>query len=109
MATGKKRLDLAMLEKGLVHSRQRAQALIMAGKVQVNNQIVEKPGTPVFPGDDIVLKGKDHSYVSRGGLKLEKALQTLGVDIKGFVCLFLRRISSVSICLVRAYVGEKSR
>jgi len=87
MAAGKKRLDLVVIEKGLVHSRQRAQALIMAGKVLVNNQIVDKPGTPVFLEDDIVLQGEDHPYVSRGGLKLEKALHTLGIDINGFVCL----------------------
>jgi len=87
MAAGKKRLDLVIIEKGLVLSRQRAQALIMAGKVLVNNHIVDKPGTPVFPEDDIVLQGEDHRYVSRGGLKLEKALHTLGIDINDFVCL----------------------
>jgi len=87
MAASKKRLDLVVLAKGLVHSRQRAQALIMAGKVLVNNQIVDKPGTFVFPEDDIVLQEKDHPYVGRGGLKLEKALHTLGIDINGFVCL----------------------
>jgi 23S rRNA (cytidine1920-2'-O)/16S rRNA (cytidine1409-2'-O)-methyltransferase len=87
MAAGKKRLDLVVIEKGLVHSRQRAQALIMAGKVLVNNHIVNKPGTPVYPEDDIVLRGEDHPYVSRGGLKLEKALHTLGIDINGFVCV----------------------
>lgn len=87
MAASKKRLDLVVLAKGLVNSRQRAQALIMAGKVLVNNQIVDKPGAPVFLEDDIVIQGKDHPYVSRGGLKLEKALHTLGIDINGFVCL----------------------
>ena len=87
MTAGKKRLDLVVVEKGLVNSRQRAQALIMAGKVLVNNHIVDKPGTPVFPEDDIVLQGEDHPYVSRGGLKLEKALHTLGININGFVCL----------------------
>ena len=87
MAAGKKRLDLVVVEKRLVHSRQRAQALIMAGKVLVNSHIVDKPGTPVSPEADIVLLGEDHPYVSRGGLKLEKALHTLGVDINGFVCL----------------------
>ena len=87
MAAAKKRLDLVIVDKGLVNSRQRAQALIMAGKVMVNNQIVDKPGTSVFPEDDIVLQGEDHPYVSRGGLKLEKAIHTLGTDIKDFVCL----------------------
>ena len=53
----------------------------------MNNHVVDKPGAIVLSDDDIVLKGKDHRYVSRGGLKLEKALQVLGVDITGFVCL----------------------
>jgi len=87
MAATKKRLDLVVLEKGLVNSRQRAQALIMAGKVLVNNLIVDKSGTLVSPKDDIVLQEEDNPYVSRGGLKLEKALHTLGIDINGFVCL----------------------
>jgi len=87
MSAGKKRLDRVVVEKGLVHSRQRAQALIMAGKVLVNNHIVDKSGTLVFPDDDIVLQGDDHPYVSRGGVKLEKALLTLGININGFVCL----------------------
>lgn len=87
MAATKKRLDLVVLEKGLADSRQRAQALIMAGKVLVNNLIVDKSGTLVSPKDDIVLQEEDHPYVSRGGLKLQKALHTLGIDINGFVCL----------------------
>jgi len=76
-----------MLEKRLVHSRQRAQAMIMAGKVLVNDLIVDKPGVPVSPADHIILQGKDHPYVSRGGIKLEKVLHTMGTDINGFVCL----------------------
>ena len=87
MAVTKKRLDLVVLEKGLADSRQRAQALIMAGKVLVNNLIVDKSGTLVSPKDDIVLQEENNPYVSRGGIKLEKALHTLGVDINGFVCL----------------------
>ncbi len=87
MAESKKRLDLTLLEKGLVRSRQRAKALIMAGKILVNNHVVDKPGTLILPEDNIILKEKDHRYVSRGGLKLEKALQVLGIDITGFVCL----------------------
>ena len=87
MAATKKRLDLVVLEKRLADSRQRAQALILAGKVLVNNLIVDKSGTLVSPKDDIVLQEEDHSYVSRGGIKLEKALHTLGIDINGFVCL----------------------
>ena len=76
-----------MVEKGLVQSRQRARSLIMAGKVIVNNRTVDKPGAPVSPSDHIILKENDIPYVSRGGLKLEKALQTLNINIEGFVCL----------------------
>ena len=75
------------MRKGLVPSRQRARALIMAGKVLVNNQPVDKPGVMVNIGDDVIIKGEDIPYVSRGGFKLEKALQALGIDITGFVCL----------------------
>jgi len=81
------RLDLILVEKGLVRSRQRARALVMAGKVLVNNQITDKAGTLVSREDDIALRGSDLSYVSRGGLKLEKTLQILDIDITGFVCL----------------------
>ena len=76
-----------MVEKGLAESRQRAQALIMAGKVLVNNQIMDKPGVLVSRDADIDFKGEDIPYVSRGGLKLEKALQAFKIDITGFVCL----------------------
>ncbi|MBW2193378.1 MAG: TlyA family RNA methyltransferase [Deltaproteobacteria bacterium] len=61
----KKRLDLTVLEKGLVKSRQRARALIMTGKVLVNNHPVDKPGAMVSDRDNILLKGDDNPYVSR--------------------------------------------
>jgi 23S rRNA (cytidine1920-2'-O)/16S rRNA (cytidine1409-2'-O)-methyltransferase len=87
MPTKKTRLDLLIVEKGLAPSRQRARALIMAGKVLVNQQPIEKPSTLIHSQDNIILKGKDINYVSRGGLKLEKAIQVLKIDITGFVCL----------------------
>lgn len=87
MSAKKTRLDLLIVEKGLASSRQRARALIMAGKVLVNHQPIEKPGTLIHSQDNIILKGKDINYVSRGGLKLEKAIQVLKTDITGFVCL----------------------
>lgn len=71
----------------MVPSRQRARALILAGKVLVNNQPVDKPGVMINMGDNVIIKGEDIPYVSRGGFKLEKALQILGIDITGFVCL----------------------
>lgn len=83
----KKRLDLAVLEKGLVQSRQRARALIMMGKVFVNNHPVDKPGALVSDRDIIQLRGDDIPYVSRGGLKLEKALDIFNVNVQGLVCM----------------------
>jgi len=87
MSVKKTRLDLLIVEKGLVQSRERARALIMAGKVLVNNRLVDKPGSFIYKNDHVSLKGEDIPYVSRGGLKLEKALQALNIDITGAVCM----------------------
>lgn len=76
-----------MVAKGLAPSRQRAQSLIMAGKVLVNNHIMDKPGALVSKNDHIDFKGEDISYVSRGGLKLEKALHSYQIDVTGLACL----------------------
>jgi 23S rRNA (cytidine1920-2'-O)/16S rRNA (cytidine1409-2'-O)-methyltransferase len=76
-----------MVEKGLVASRQRAQAMIMAGNVLVNNRLVDKSGYPVTEASEITLKGEPLPYVSRGGLKLEKALESFEVSVHGLVCL----------------------
>lgn len=84
----KKRLDLVLVEKGFVKSRQRARALIMSGIVFVNDQKIDKPGTPVAEDSDrISIKGQDHSYVSRGGLKLESALKEFKIQVEGLTCL----------------------
>jgi len=87
MSKNRKRLDLAVVEKGLVASRPRAKALIMAGKIRVNDQLADKPGSTVGPHDTISLKGGDLPYVSRGGLKLEKALTTFDIHVAGWTCL----------------------
>ena len=87
MVSKKVRLDVLLIEKGLIASRQRGHALIMEGKVFVNDKRIDKPGTPVFEDDDIVLKGTDIPYVSRGGLKLEEALNSFKIKVAGFVCL----------------------
>lgn len=87
MSVKKTRLDLLILEKGLVQSRERARALIMAGKVFVNNRLADKPGSFINRNDYVSLKGEQNPYVSRGGLKLEKALQALNIDITGAVCM----------------------
>jgi 23S rRNA (cytidine1920-2'-O)/16S rRNA (cytidine1409-2'-O)-methyltransferase len=81
------RLDRLMVNKGLVASRQRAQAMIMAGNVLVNSQLVEKSGHLVSESSEITLKGEALPYVSRGGLKLEKALESFEVSVQGLVCL----------------------
>ncbi|MEI6258768.1 MAG: TlyA family RNA methyltransferase [Deltaproteobacteria bacterium] len=87
MAEPKIRLDRLMVEKGLVVSRQRAQAMIMAGNVLVNRQLVEKSGHLISEASEITLKGETIPYVSRGGLKLEKALESFAVSVQGLVCL----------------------
>ena len=83
----KTRLDKLLLDRGLAASRERAQALILAGKVLVNEQKIEKAGAGVDPDAEIRLLGEDLKYVSRGGLKLEKALQHWKVDVVGKICL----------------------
>lgn len=85
--TGKKRLDTTLVERVLVQSRQRAQALIMAGKVLVNQQPENKPGSLVSSEDEIIIRGENMPYVSRGGLKLERALEYFAIDASGRVCL----------------------
>jgi len=87
MPENKKRLDLAVFDTGLAKSRQRAQAMIMEGKILVNNQPVDKPGTLVSMDDHLFLKGNDIPYVSRGGLKLESALKVFDIDVDGFFCM----------------------
>jgi len=81
------RLDKLLLERGLTTSRERAQALIIAGKVLVDGQKIEKAGTAVKEEAEIRLLGGDLKYVSRGGLKLEKALEHWQIEVAGKVCL----------------------
>jgi 23S rRNA (cytidine1920-2'-O)/16S rRNA (cytidine1409-2'-O)-methyltransferase len=82
----KKRLDILMVEKGLAQSRERARGLIMAGKVRVGGVSVEKAGKEVAYDAEVVVK-EEMPYVSRGGLKLEAALDGFGVDPKGLSLL----------------------
>lgn len=81
----KKRLDILLVERELVESRQRAQALILAGKVAVNDSAAVKAGTLVEENANIVIR-ESLKYVSRGGLKLEGALDTFGVEPRGKIC-----------------------
>jgi 23S rRNA (cytidine1920-2'-O)/16S rRNA (cytidine1409-2'-O)-methyltransferase len=83
----KTRVDLLLVERGLVPSRERARAYILAGRVLINEQKVDKPGTAV-DGDAVVrLLGDDMPYVSRGGLKLDGALEHWQINIHGRACL----------------------
>jgi 23S rRNA (cytidine1920-2'-O)/16S rRNA (cytidine1409-2'-O)-methyltransferase len=87
MGSQKKRLDRLLIEKKLVHSRSRAHALIMAGKVRVNQVPIDKPGALVLENAVIELQGEDHPYVSRGGLKLKAGLEAFDLRIEGYVCM----------------------
>jgi 23S rRNA (cytidine1920-2'-O)/16S rRNA (cytidine1409-2'-O)-methyltransferase len=81
------RIDKLMVERGLVPSRERAQAMLLAGRVLVDGQKVEKAGTNVEAEAEIRLLGEDLRYVSRGGLKLEAALAYWNIDLSGRTCL----------------------
>jgi 23S rRNA (cytidine1920-2'-O)/16S rRNA (cytidine1409-2'-O)-methyltransferase len=87
MAQIKRRLDLIIVERRLVQSRERAKAMIMAGKVLVDNLLVDKPGTMIGENAQIQLKGADIAFVSRGGVKLKGALSDFNLDVAGMVCL----------------------
>ena len=82
----KTRLDVLLTERGLCESRQKAQATIMAGLVFVEGQRSDKPGTPVAEDASVEVRGHALRYVSRGGLKLEKAMQTFPITLEGKVC-----------------------
>lgn len=83
----KERLDKILVERGLVASRDRARALILAGQVLVAETVVDKAGTQIFTEAEIRLKTDDIPYVSRGGLKLEKALDEFPVRVNGVVAV----------------------
>ena len=81
------RLDKAMVERGLVGSRERAQALILAGRVLVAEQRIEKPGSAIDAEAALRILGQDLRYVSRGGLKLEAALDYWNIELAGRTCI----------------------
>lgn len=83
----KERIDLILLNKGLFESREKAKASIMAGIVFVNGERVEKPGTMFPPDCDIEIKGNLIPYVSRGGLKLAKAIEEFEINLTDLVCV----------------------
>ncbi len=81
------RIDKLIVERGLATSRERAQALLLAGRVLVNEQRVEKPGANVDSTSELRVLGDDLRYVSRGGVKLERALEHWSIDLLGLTCL----------------------
>ena len=87
MSDAKERLDVLLLKKDIFKSRERARASIMAGEIFVDGQRVDKCGEKVRENSDIVFKGQELPYVSRGGLKLEKAINKFGINLEGKVCL----------------------
>ena len=84
---GKKRLDLLVVETGLADSREKAQAMILAGEVRVNGSRSDKAGMQVATDARIEVSGTSAKYASRGGLKLEGALEDFAVDVSGKTCL----------------------
>src|SRR6516225_9420936 len=83
----KVRIDKLLVERGLAASRERAQAMVLAGRVLVNQQKVEKAGAGIEQDADIRILGEDLRYVSRGGLKLEAALERWKIGLTGRTCL----------------------
>jgi 23S rRNA (cytidine1920-2'-O)/16S rRNA (cytidine1409-2'-O)-methyltransferase len=83
----KRRADQLLVEQGLAESRARAQALILAGQVFSGTKRIDKPGTALSSETELSLAGRDHPWVSRGGLKLAHALDHFGIDVTGLVGL----------------------
>ena len=80
------RLDVALVERGLVESRSKAQSLIMARRVMVNEQYIDKPGSPVAEDDALRVVALEHPWVGRGGMKLAHALAEFKIDVSGKTC-----------------------
>lgn len=87
MAEKKERLDLLLVEKGIITSREKAKACIMEGKVYVDGQKVDKAGEKVNSSANIEYRGETLKYVSRGGLKLEKAMNAYDISLENKVCM----------------------
>lgn len=87
MPIPKKRLDILLVDRGFVKSREKAQALILAGEVLVDGMKITKAGAQVAADAAIEVTGKDIPYVSRGGVKLEAALEAFNIDVTDLICL----------------------
>jgi 23S rRNA (cytidine1920-2'-O)/16S rRNA (cytidine1409-2'-O)-methyltransferase len=107
MKATKRRLDALLVERGLVQSRQRAQALILAGEIWVNGQRRLKAGSMVPCDASIHVTGREIPYVSRGGLKLEAALERFEIDVTGLRCLDVgASTGGFTDCLVQRGAGH---
>ncbi len=87
LGSRKERIDKLLVLRGFCESREKAQGILLAGKVFVNGRRIEKPGEKVLENADIEVRGEACPYVSRGGLKLKKAIDEFGISLKGKVCL----------------------
>jgi 23S rRNA (cytidine1920-2'-O)/16S rRNA (cytidine1409-2'-O)-methyltransferase len=87
MKPSRTRLDVALTERGLVETRSKAQALIMARRVTVNERCVDKPGTAIAADDELRVVELDHPWVGRGGIKLARAVEEFGIGLEGRTCL----------------------
>jgi 23S rRNA (cytidine1920-2'-O)/16S rRNA (cytidine1409-2'-O)-methyltransferase len=87
MAKSKIRIDQLLVERGLAESRTRAQALVMAGHVMLGDKKADKPGLQVAEDVEVSVKGQDHPWVSRGGVKLAHALEDFGIDVADAVAI----------------------
>jgi len=85
--SAKKRLDVMVVERGLAESREKAQAMILAGEVRVDGERSDKAGAQISEGAHVEVSGTSGKYVSRGGLKLEGALEDFGIGVAGKICL----------------------
>jgi 23S rRNA (cytidine1920-2'-O)/16S rRNA (cytidine1409-2'-O)-methyltransferase len=82
----KQRLDVALVDRGLVPTRAKAQSLVMARRILVNGKHVDKPGAQVADDDELAIEALEHPWVGRGGMKLAGALETFAIDVTGLVC-----------------------
>ena len=107
MKNNQERLDLLLLSRGLVSTRSKAADLIAAGKVRVNGKPVEKAGAKFSPDCEITLDEAEHPYVSRGGLKLARALEAFGISVRGLRALDVgQSTGGFTHCLLLAGASE---
>ena len=102
----KERLDVLLVQRGHAASREKAKAVIMAGCVYVNGQKEDKAGSMFDCAAEIEVRGNTLRYVSRGGLKLEKAMKNFGVELEEKVCMDVLPESKASISMITELLAE---